>query len=130
MEILSGNIENTFAVLSPTKQASLERKDETLYQRLQENYVGFSGHELISCHAFTEDWSTWEIHPKGDEIVILLSGSLEFVLQLPKGERTMQLSGPGDYVVVPKNIWHTARLITDAKALFITPGEGTQNKDV
>jgi len=32
----------------------------------------FCGEYLVSTHDFTGDWSTWEIHPKGDEVVCLL----------------------------------------------------------
>lgn len=30
---------------------------------------------LVACHAFEVDWDVWTMHPKGDEIVCLLSGS-------------------------------------------------------
>jgi mannose-6-phosphate isomerase-like protein (cupin superfamily) len=75
---MKGIIDTEFVVLSPDKVASIEAKDSTLYQRLVTDYDGFRGHELISCHEFDEDWSSWEIHPHGDEIVILLSGEVRF----------------------------------------------------
>ena len=45
-------------------------------------------------------------------------------------EETVYLQEPGTYVIVPKGTWHTARVAKAAKMLFITPGEGTQNKPV
>ncbi len=124
------SIDEKFVVLNPEKVAIVEACDSSLYERLEKNYNGFSGCELISCFEFERDWSSWEIHPNGDEIVILLSGEVTFVFQLDKEEKHIYLSGQGAYVIVPKNVWHTARTNVKTKMLFITPGEGTKNKDI
>jgi len=29
----------------------------------------------------TEDWDHWEMHPAGDELIVLLSGSIDFRLR-------------------------------------------------
>jgi len=123
-------IEKDFVVLSPDKEASVEVNDSLLYQRLNQNYEDFEGHELISCHTFSQNWSSWEIHPKGDEIVVLLSGKIEFVLDFENEQRVVALESEGDYAIVPKNTWHTARTSTLTKMLFITPGEGTEHKKI
>ena len=124
------SIEREFVVLNADKRARIELFDSTLYERLDQEYNGFKGCELISCYEFSTDWPTWEIHPNGDEIVILLSGSVTFILQLGDREKSVFLDTMGSYVIVPKNVWHTAKINVTTKMLFITPGEGTQNKDV
>ena len=89
----------------------------------------FKGCVLVSTHEFNGlDWPTWEIHPVGDEIVVLLSGAATFVLRGDDGEARVQLAVPGAYVVVPRNTWHTARVCGTTRMLFITPGEGTENR--
>ena len=123
------SIEKDFVVISPEKSATIESFDSTLYERLDKNYGGFRGCELISCYEFSEDWSTWEMHPKGDEVVILLSGEVTLVMQLDDGERSVSLKKIGEYAIVPKCTWHTAKTSVKTKMLFITPGEGTQNKE-
>ena len=123
-------INQEFVVLNPDKEATTEQCDATLYQRLNQRYGDFKGHELISCHEFSEDWSTWEIHPHGDEIVLLISGEVTFVLQLESGEELINLNREGEYLVVPKNIWHTARIKQKAKLLFITPGQETSHRNL
>lgn len=128
MAIKTHSIKQDFVVLSPDKSATIEAADATLYQRLDRDYQDFKGHELISCHEFNEDWSSWEIHPNGDEVVILLSGDVTFVLQTEGGRESVQLKEQGSYVVVPKNVWHTALTQVETKLLFITPGEGTDHK--
>ncbi len=122
------NITHDFVVLNQQKNACIEPVDAGLYQRLDTNYAGFQGCELISCFEFEQDWSSWEMHPAGDETVILLSGQVTFVLQQDAGEELVLLEQPGDFVVVPKNTWHSARTQVKTKLLFVTPGEGTQHK--
>lgn len=125
----SRSIHDHFIVLSPDKQASIESCDSGLYQRLDDNYAGFAGHELVSCHTFSEDWPSWEVHPKGDEIVMLLSGRVTFILELDDEEKAVELTKQGAYVIVPRGVWHTATVSEPSTVLFITPGEGTQHRD-
>lgn len=124
------NISEDFIVMSPDKQASIEPRDAGLYQRLDEKYSGFAGHDLIACYSFRQSWPTWEMHPHGDEVVMLLEGEVTFVLKLNGEEVSQALTDAGAYVVVPKGVWHTARVESFARVLFITPGEGTRNEPV
>jgi cupin superfamily acireductone dioxygenase involved in methionine salvage len=129
MSVKVGNIQNEFIVHSQNKDAFIEKNDNTLYERIGQKYEGFRGHDLIAGYEFTSDWNTWEVHPTGDESVLLLSGKITFVLRLPDGEESITLYEPGSYIIVPKGIWHTAKISVKSKLLFITPGEGTQNKE-
>ena len=121
-------IDSDFIVLSPDKRASIEKADKGLYERLDQRYNNFAGYELVACHEFESDWPGWEIHPHGDEIVMLLSGAVTFVLEREDGEERIALSGQGQYLIVPKGVWHTAEVTEKAKVLFVTPGEGTQHR--
>lgn len=62
-------------------------------------------------------------------IVCLLSGEVRMVFDREGREEITHLSTPGAYVIVPMGTWHTARVVSAAKMLFVTPGEGTQNRD-
>jgi hypothetical protein len=31
---------------------------------------------LVTIHSFSESWSSWEMHPKGDELVVCLAGRI------------------------------------------------------
>lgn len=130
MNVQSSNIAEEFVVISPEKTASLEPFTPTLFQELDERYNGFKGHELVSSFEFDADWATWEKHPAGDEIVILLSGAATLVLDLSGDHRSVALETPGSYAVVPRGIWHTARTNQPTRMLFITPGEGTLNRSM
>ena len=99
-----------------------------VYEELDRDFQGFRGHVLLSCHTFKEDWSSWERHPAGDEIVCLLSGAATMILEEGGAEEAVRLEKAGEYVVVPKGTWHTARTSVSTTMLFVTPGEGTENR--
>lgn len=123
------NISSTFVVIDPTLQAESVAVTDTLFNELDQRYDNFKGHMLVSSFSFDEDWPTWEMHPNGDEFVCLLSGDVELLLRGPEGERKVRLNTPGSFVVVPKNTWHKARVNTAAKMIFVTPGQGTENRE-
>jgi len=121
------NLEKTFAVLKPDQSVELAAVSPGLYAELDEKFDNFKSHVLVSLHAFDSDWGVWEKHPAGDEIVLLLSGSAKMTIRTNTGEETHTLTSPGSFVIVPKNMWHTAHIAEPTHLLFITPGEGTEN---
>ena len=86
-----------------------------------------AGGRLVGAFPYENDWTSAEMHPAGDELVFLLSGSIELVLQEPGGDRTIALDA-GRGALVPKGVWHTARVRAPGHALHITPGTGTQHR--
>lgn len=122
-------LQDTFAVLKPDLSVETVAVSPTLYSELDARFDQFKSCVLVSTHEFTADWPTWERHPAGDEIVILLSGAARMVLQTASGRETVELAAPGAFLVVPRNTWHTARVSQATRMLFITPGEGTENRE-
>ena len=51
------------------------------------------------------------------------------ILAKESGDESVSLSEPGHFVIVPRGTWHTARVNTEAQMMFITPGEGTENRE-
>ena len=82
---------------------------------------------LISEFEFSSDWPTWEMHPNGDEFVYLLSGSADLLLEQPGGIRTLALREMGA-VVVPRGVWHTAKIRAASRMLHVTLGAGTETR--
>lgn len=85
---------------------------------------------LMTAFTFSEPWATWERHPAGEELVMLLSGDATLVLEEADGPRTVRLSTPGAYVLVPRGTWHTACTTVSTTLLFLTPGAGTEHRPV
>lgn len=122
------NLQTTYAVIKPGLLVDSLPVTDTVYAELDAHYDRFAGHTLVASFRFEEDWPTWEIHPHGDEIVVLMAGRADVVLRTAEGDERQDLSRPGDFVVVPKGTWHTARINQATDMLFITPGEGTENR--
>ena len=127
--IAQGRLDSTFVVTDPGQNAVALSVGDTFWSDLDEKYGDFAGHSLISCFSFEEPWPTWEVHPAGDEFVYLLSGEAEMILATADGDKTVTLSNPGEFVIVPRNTWHTARVSVPTAMLFVTPGEGTINAE-
>jgi mannose-6-phosphate isomerase-like protein (cupin superfamily) len=120
----------TFTVLEPGGTAIPVEVSPTLYEDLDRRFGGFHDRHVVSCHSFNADWPSWEMHPAGDEVVCLLAGEVSLVLDRDGEEEAVVLREPGKYVIVPKGVWHTAKVAKAAKVLFITPGAGTQTRPV
>jgi len=120
------NLSSTFVVVNPDHSATPVAVTPTIWQELNQRFDQFKGRVLFSCFSFDSDWETWEMHPAGDEIVCLLAGraSFEFEGRGHVGE----LAKPGEFLIVPRATWHTAHTNVPTTMLFVTPGEGTQNK--
>jgi hypothetical protein len=84
-------------------------------------------HWLVSEFECAEDWPHWEMHPAGDELVYLLAGEVSFQLQEGAGITRVHLEGRAA-LVVPKGVWHTAKVLQPSRLLFITLGAGTQHR--
>ena len=82
---------------------------------------------LVALHSFSSDWATWEMHPKGAELVYVVSGSLTLVQEID-GERHEHQLRAGQAAINPPGVWHTAKTREPTTALFITAGEGTRNE--
>jgi hypothetical protein len=118
-----------FTVMKPDLFMDQVPVSPTVYEELDASYGDFRSHVLIAAHRFEQDWPTWEKHPAGDELVVLLSGSVELVLRQGNADRHIQLSEPVGFARVPRDVWHTARISEPTSMLFVTPGEGTLNAE-
>ena len=77
----------------------------------------------------TEEWVHWEMHPAGEELVYLLVGAIDLVLQTETGERLLPLRSRAAGII-PRGVWHRAIVHTPSDVLFITRGAGTQLRPI
>ncbi len=82
---------------------------------------------LVTMGRNGESWTVWERHPAGEEVVVLLSGRVDLIQRLGGDERRIPLE-PGQAVINPTGVWHTADVHEPGDALFITPGRGTEHE--
>ena len=70
-----------------------------------------------------------EMHPDGDEILFLISGRIEVVLEQDGTERTIEVTA-GQAVVVPKGVWHRVLPREPGQLVHITPRPGGEWRPV
>jgi len=83
---------------------------------------------LVTLHTFAEPWSSWEVHPHGEELVLCIAGTITLHQEVDDAVRTVELQA-GEAVVNPPGVWHTADVTGPATVLFVTAGLGTENRD-
>lgn len=82
---------------------------------------------LVTGMTNDADWTVWEMHPTGDELIVVTSGAVRF--HLDDGATISQLTVDAPhYIVVPAGTWHTADTLGAAHMLIVTWGEGTQHR--
>lgn len=123
------DLQSSFVVLNRELLADTVAVTDSIWRDLDERYGDFAGHTLVASFSFETDWPTWEIHPHGDEVVCLMAGDVDMILAMDDGEKKIRLQKPGSFVVVPKNTWHTAKVHAPTTMLFVTPGQGTENRE-
>ena len=82
---------------------------------------------LVAMHSFSESWTSWEMHPKGSEVVVCVAGEIILIQEID-GEHVSVTLKTGEYAINPPGVWHTADVEGSATALFITAGEGTDHR--
>lgn len=82
---------------------------------------------LVTIHRFDTPLDSWEVHPKGDELVVCLAGTITLHQEIDGRVQTATLQRH-QAIVNPPGVWHTADVSGPATALFITAGLGTEHR--
>ncbi|MHB8467031.1 MAG: cupin domain-containing protein [Acidimicrobiales bacterium] len=82
---------------------------------------------LVMIGTSGSSWATWERHPAGEEVVVIISGRMTLVQELDGNENRVELT-EGEAAINPRNVWHTANIAEPCRMLFITPGRGTEHR--
>ncbi len=81
---------------------------------------------LVMISSSDDSWSSWERHPHGEELVVLLSGRATVIQQINDAEERVDLTA-GHALINPAGVWHTADVYEPSTFLFITPGLATEH---
>jgi quercetin dioxygenase-like cupin family protein len=82
---------------------------------------------LVMMDEARSTWTSWERHPAGEEVVVLLSGRVTLIQEIDGREQRTEM-GPGQAVINPKGVWHTCDVHEPGQTLFVTPGRGTEHR--
>lgn len=116
----------TYVDLAPSGASAIP-VDESFWPNLISGKLQLKG-RLVSAYEM-QDFPHWERHPAGEELVVVMSGAMDFTLDEPEGERTVRVSA-GQAILVPTNTWHRGVVVAPGRALFVTEGEGTDTKPI
>jgi mannose-6-phosphate isomerase-like protein (cupin superfamily) len=89
--------------------------------------MGSTHRRLFSALEIGSDWTNSEMHSAGDEVLVMLQGSATFRFEEAAGMREIELTA-GRVLIVPRGVWHTAKVRTPSKLLAITTGQGTKHR--
>jgi mannose-6-phosphate isomerase-like protein (cupin superfamily) len=84
---------------------------------------------LVTVSTADRDWTSWEMHPQGAEVLVLLEGQVTMVLDGAAGESRHPMM-PGATLVIPKGTWHRALIAQPMRMLFVTYGAGTTHRPI
>ena len=124
---MSLNPQDTYILLGADGAAELLPGGDQFWQLPEVDFGRCGDGWLVSEYFFEHDWPSWEMHPNADEFVYLLSGAATLHLEQAGGVRIVALAGSGA-VIVPRGIWHTAKVTSPCRMLHITRGAGTQTR--
>jgi mannose-6-phosphate isomerase-like protein (cupin superfamily) len=129
--VAAPSLSSSYVHLLDEASASLVPVSETFWDELNRGDRPALEHgRLVTQFDFSSSWPHWERHPAGDELIVLLAGRAELVVDLPSGKSRTRLHTPGEFVIVPRDTWHTAQTNEACSLLFITHGPGTEHREV
>ena len=127
-QVLSGFSEN-YVSLGTTGIIQLLAGGDEFWNMPSDELEKLGENWLITEFYFDEDWKSWEMHPNGEEVVYMLSGSMDLILQKDDVQKTIELRSKG-LVIVPRGTWHTAKVFEPSNVLVITLGKETQVRPI
>lgn len=124
------NLRDFALVLDTQQQIHALPAGPELYPRLAAEFGSFHGAVLLSEYTFSENWACFEVHPAGDEVLYLLAGRCELLLEQQSQLQRIVFGSPGQVQVIPKGCWHSADIFPgeSCRILFFTPGEGSTQR--
>jgi len=61
-----------------------------------------------------------ERHPDGDEVLYVVAGAVDVLLETEPAQRVALEAGDG--LIVPRGVWHRLEIVAPAEILYATPG--------
>jgi mannose-6-phosphate isomerase-like protein (cupin superfamily) len=86
-----------------------------------------AGGMLVTASAGTANSRHWEMHPNGDEALVLLEGKVRMIFERSGGDEAHDMA-PGATLIVPQGTWHRAETQRGYRMLYMTFGSGTQHR--
>lgn len=120
---------DSVVVLGPGRSAIASAGGDAFWQALMSGRRPDVEEGWLISRATSEGaWATSEMHPEGEEIIVLLDGKATVVLERGGTVTEHALEHRGQLVIVPRGTWHYATSDRPVDLLFITAGKGTEHR--
>lgn len=123
------DLHRTYVHLQPNGGATPLEVDEQFWATIATRTDLHDGY-LVTRGRMTEDWPHWEMHPEGEELVVLLSGAVDLVLDDGTREWTVELRPGAGTWINRRGVWHRGIVHEPSEMLFVTAGRGTLHRPV
>ncbi len=120
------DLQSTYVCLEPGGGAASIPVTADFWATIEERSELVEG-RLVATFVCDADWSHWEMHPHGEELLVLMSGRLTMVLDEGGRESAVPLTA-GQAVLVPRGTWHRAEVHEPGVLLGVTYGRGTVHR--
>jgi mannose-6-phosphate isomerase-like protein (cupin superfamily) len=120
------DLQSTYVCLAPDGSAKPIEVTADFWSSIDQRPELREG-RLVAVFESDGDWPHWEMHPHGDELLVLLEGSMTFIFEHAGVQRSLELR-EGQSVLVPPGTWHRALVPAPSKLLAITYGRDTQHR--
>ena len=84
---------------------------------------------MMGVYPVLGDWAAWEMHPQGDEVLVLIDGHIDMLLDDGESYSVAEMRA-GSTLIVPAGIWHRAIMRAPGRLLAFTYGPGTEHRPV
>lgn len=119
----------TFFTLAADGRGTSMEGGASFWSDMMSGRLELDGPWLVTSSDMTADWPHWEMHPRGEELLVLLRGELTLVIDDGQAETRVTMSA-GQTWLMQRGLWHRALVAEPSTMLAITAGEGTEHRPV
>lgn len=120
---------SNYAILPPNGRGRTTLGGEYFWNQPPEEIEKVGRDWLITEHRFTASWDYQEIHPEADEFCYVVEGSVILHLEsLDGSDRQAITLATGSAFLIPRNMWHTAKVTEPMRMILVTMGAGTLSR--
>lgn len=122
---MSFDLETTYLALDGKGGVVPMLVTDDFWMRIDESPA--ATHSMMAIYPVTDNWPQWEMHPQGKEVLVLIEGHLDMLMDDGATQYTAEMRA-GTTLVVPAGTWHRALVHAPGKLLGVTYGPGTEHR--